>query len=357
MNDKISKDQSFSPTIPTAGTGTEEEPKIPLITSSVVAGNSSSVTAPTTTTASAPEAASVVPPVAPPATALNVNNVASFPPPISVGNLRNPPYHGLHVMPPLSGTVGPGSAANLTGLSGPPPLHHHPMHPMHPPFIGDYNFHHAAASRGGVPSLPPINSSSPWRGYPVAMDNTVIAGRSKPYSKIITTTPPDHMLNLSDEQVSKLISDSTLISIEDRKFVPDYLFISMGQLELTTLTDEDRIGVYRDREVGQLGLRCRHCKGIPGNGRYFPETVRSLGQSTTSATIAKHMAEKCTAIPSETKSTVKQLKHEQDWLDQLMKKKMTDRYENRPKYGSRKLFFNNVWKKMTGEDTTGNLLV
>lgn len=291
-----------------------------------------------------------------------------------------PPPMTYHQMPPLSGTGSARGGINPNGRPGsspsgggageyghrlpPPPL------PMNggPPSVGaavaaggggGAHYHHphhhhpatAAAAAGSHLHPHAIPPQATWQAYPIATDISVpSSSKAKSKSKQLTT-PPEKFLNLTDEQVSTLISDSTLVTMQDRKFVPDYLFISIGQLEISHLTNEDQIGVYRNRTIGQIGLCCRHCKGSPGNGRYFPETVRSLGQSTTSATIAKHMSEKCPMIPIEIKDTVKQLKYEQDWMDQLVKKKVTDRYESRPKYGSRKLFFNNVWKRLTGEDT------
>jgi hypothetical protein len=303
----------------------------------------------------------------------HMNMTYSQPPP----SLHGASSMTYHQMPPLSGTgsgrggISPNGRPGSSPSSGtvgeyvhhlPPPslsMNGRPMAAVPPPpaeAVGSYHHHHrpagATGTTSGVGHLHPqvMPPQATWQAYPMASNISVpISGKPTPKPKYLTT-PPEKFLNLSDEQVSKLISDSTLVTMQDRKFVPDFLFISIAQLELSHLTHEDQIGVYRDRKIGQIGLCCRHCKGSPGNGRYFPETVRSLGQSTTSATIAKHMSEKCPMIPIDIKNIIKQLKYEQDWMDQLVKKKMTDRYESRPKYGSRKLFFNNVWKRLTGED-------
>lgn len=49
----------------------------------------------------------------------------------------------------------------------------------------------------------------------------------------------------------------------------------MAQLEPCRLTAQDRVGWYKERPIGFPGLACRHCKGRPGIGRYFPNTLRS----------------------------------------------------------------------------------
>jgi hypothetical protein len=280
--------------------------------------------------------------------------------------LNSAPSMTYHQMPPLAhsgaGSMGVGMSPN--GRMAPSPSSGEYAHRLPPPPLpingaptaaaaaaasagAHYHHPHPATAHLHPHAIPP---QAAWQAYPIATDISVpTSSKTKSKPKQLTT-PPDKFLNLTEEQVSKLISDSTLVTMQERKFVPDYLFISIAQLEISHLTNEDQIGVYRDRKLGQIGLCCRHCKGSPGNGRYFPETVRSLGQSTTSATIAKHMSEKCPMMPIEIRNVIKQLKYEQDWMDQLVKKKVTDRYESRPKYGSRKLFFNTVWKRLTGHE-------
>lgn len=183
------------------------------------------------------------------------------------------------------------------------------------------------------------------KGYPVSVIPTPAAP-----STSTDFGPEPSFLDLTTEQVTELLGDTDLVKIEDRHYVPDYLFLSMAQLKPCKLVESDRTGVYKARDVGFLGLCCKYCGGEPGKGRYFPQTIRSLSQTTTSATIAKHIAQKCGFVPASIKNAVNTLKKEQDWLDKLAKDKITNRYDSRPKYGSRKVFFEQFWVRLHGED-------
>jgi hypothetical protein len=188
------------------------------------------------------------------------------------------------------------------------------------------------------------------RQYPYPMVQPYPIANSGSHSVASSSTPEPSFLDLSDEQMKELMGDTDLVKLDDRNYVPDYLFLSMAQLRPCELVESDRTGVYKARDVGFLGLCCKYCGGEPGKGRYFPQTIRSLSQTTTSATIAKHIAQKCRAMPSNIKNTVTSLKKEQDWLDKLAKDRVTNRYESRPKYGSRKVFFEQFWARLHGDN-------
>jgi hypothetical protein len=93
---------------------------------------------------------------------------------------------------------------------------------------------------------------------------------------------------------------------------------------------------------------CKHCGGEPGFGRYFPETLRSLSQTTTTQTIVKHVAYKCRKCPKEVRDSVRALKEYQDAKDHLAKECQRSRFDERPKYGSRKVFFQRLWHRLHG---------
>ena len=132
--------------------------------------------------------------------------------------------------------------------------------------------------------------------------------------------------------VTQLIRGSTLLTLEDRDLVPDHIFLSLAQLVPCQLTAEDRIGAYRARPIGFKGLCCRYCQGYqpgpgeftgaligqnrnlntlqvvfasmfssPGFGKFFPNSLRSLSQTTTASTIIKHITSKCTHVPRNVK--------------------------------------------------------
>ena len=132
-------------------------------------------------------------------------------------------------------------------------------------------------------------------------------------------------------------SNSALVSLQDADLVPDALFLAMSQMIPTRMSFQDRVGCYKSRPVGYLGMCCKHCGGQPGFGRYFPNSVRSLAQTTTSQTILKHIGGKCRQCPEELKRAVAQLQRLQDDREAA---------NGKPRYGSRKVFFQRVWDRL-----------
>merc|ERR1712137_670611 len=101
-----------------------------------------------------------------------------------------------------------------------------------------------------------------------------------------------------------------------------------------------RVGCYKTREIGFVGMSCMHCGGQPGFGRYYPNSVRSLAQTTTSQTILKHIGGKCRFCPPHIRQAVLELQRHQ-----AAKEGMTS---GRPRYGSRKIFFQRMWARLHG---------
>eukprot|EP00540_Astrosyne_radiata_P021241 CAMPEP_0116836174 /NCGR_PEP_ID=MMETSP0418-20121206/7947_1 /TAXON_ID=1158023 /ORGANISM="Astrosyne radiata, Strain 13vi08-1A" /LENGTH=315 /DNA_ID=CAMNT_0004465909 /DNA_START=51 /DNA_END=998 /DNA_ORIENTATION=- len=151
---------------------------------------------------------------------------------------------------------------------------------------------------------------------------------------------------LMDEQSSDtpwevLLGDSQLVFASDRDLVPDPLFVAMAQMKPCALTEADRVGCYKSREIGFTGMCCKHCGGQPGFGKYFPATVRSLAQTTTSQTILKHVGSKCRFCPPHIRQAVLELQRQQ-----VTKEGSSS---GRPRYGSRKVFFQRIWGRLHGE--------
>ncbi|GKY94430.1 hypothetical protein MPSEU_000408900 [Mayamaea pseudoterrestris] len=142
-----------------------------------------------------------------------------------------------------------------------------------------------------------------------------------------------------DIPVEQLVhqSNSMLVALQDIDLVPDALFLAMAQMVPTHMTYQDRVGCYKSREVGYLGMCCKHCGGQPGFGRFFPNSVRSLAQTTTSQTILKHIGSKCRHCPEDLKRAVAQLQRLQEQREAA---------SGRPRYGSRKVFFQRVWDRL-----------
>jgi len=143
--------------------------------------------------------------------------------------------------------------------------------------------------------------------------------------------------------VPSLVAHADLVSLDDRDLVPDALFVCMAQMHKTALSAADRVGCYKSRPLGFPGMSCKHCQGQPGFGRYYPNSVRSLAQTTTSQTILKHVASKCRYMPSDIRQAVLQLQSSSS--TQGMSKFTA---EGRPRYGSRKVFFQRIWSRLHG---------
>ena len=93
----------------------------------------------------------------------------------------------------------------------------------------------------------------------------------------------------------------------------------------------------------------QHCGGQPGFGRYFPNSVRSLAQTTTSQTILKHIAGKCRFCPPHIRKAVLELQRQQAHKEHLT--------TGRPRYGSRKIFFQRMWARLHGPSDDGETAV
>jgi len=143
---------------------------------------------------------------------------------------------------------------------------------------------------------------------------------------------------ISEASLNVLLGDSKLVLMKDRDLVPDALFVAMAQMKVCQLTEADRVGCYKAREIGFTGMSCKHCEGQPGFGRYFPNSVRSLAQTTTSQTILKHVGSKCLFCPPHVRQALIDLQRQQAAKEGIA--------SGRPRYGSRKIFFQRVWARL-----------
>ncbi len=188
----------------------------------------------------------------------------------------------------------------------------------------------AAAASAGYPSMGAVYS------LPTVAD----------YTQSIMERPPPSLLEepaLSDGSSELLLGDSKLVFMKDRDLVPDALFVAMAQMKPCKLTQADRVGCYKNREIGFIGMCCKHCGGQPGFGRYYPNSVRSLAQTTTSQTILKHIGSKCRFCPPHVRQAVLDLQRQQTAKEGIA--------AGRPRYGSRKIFFQRMWARLHGKKT------
>lgn len=128
----------------------------------------------------------------------------------------------------------------------------------------------AVAHSQGYPSMGPIY------GLPAGMD------LRQSFMERAGAQPVHTSSHLEEPVVSEiswehLLGDSKLVYMKDRDLVPDALFVVMAQMKACKLTQADRVGCYKNREIGFVGMCCKHCGGQPGFGRYYPtQSVRWL---------------------------------------------------------------------------------
>ena len=212
---------------------------------------------------------------------------------------------------------------------------------------------HRAASSPSTTTKRDYNKSTPKKA----------SSKVKADDSSLTKDTPDVELKekVTEEQLNEFIQHAKLVEMKDKDLVPDYLFLAMAQMKPCNLTETDRVGCYKQRKVGFLGMCCKNCGGQPGFGKYFPATVRSLAQTTTSQTIVKHIAVKCRHCPPEVRLALLALQRDQNDKDRAVKDNHGSTFESRPRYGSRKVFFQRIWDRLhgTGDEkitpTTGNV--
>ena len=256
----------------------------------------------------------------------------------------------------------PESNGVITGYAGPPP---------------------ELTTFPGIPVLYPTSSyaypSTTFTGTASTLATTPLKkvnGKEKKLKKslesgVVATDDVASLQAMIDEFVeydlTKFVDESNpLVQYKDRDLVPDALFVAMLQMKVCYLTQADRVGCYKTRDLGFVGMCCKHCNGQPGFGRYFPNSVRSLAQTTTSQTILKHIANKCRFCPPNIRDVVVELIRQQTIKEAAAAAVTTHTIHNvisgatsgavtsannqvaagRPRYGSRKIFFHRVWSRL-----------
>ena len=253
------------------------------------------------------------------------------------------------------------SSGVITGYAGPPP---------------------ELTAFPGIPVVYPAASSYPYPPVhiPGAMMSPLTTTQKKVYGKekklkkslesgVVATEDLASLQAMIDQfetyDLTKFVDESNpLVQYKDRDLVPDSLFVAMLQMKVCYLTQSDRVGCYKTRDLGFVGMCCKHCNGQPGFGRYFPNSVRSLAQTTTSQTILKHIASKCRFCPPNIRDVVVELIRQQTIREAAAAAMTSHTIQNviasadtvtssnnqaaasRPRYGSRKIFFHRVWSRL-----------
>ena len=145
---------------------------------------------------------------------------------------------------------------------------------------------------------------------------------------------------LSLDILARVASDVTtaskpLVLPEDRPQIAEFLYVVMEQLQPCRFTEADR-NKRRMKDVGCVGVECRHCAGQVESRKFFWSSVNAVESNFVS--VHTHMME-CRLVPDDTKEQLGELKK--------LRKEQTAQL----KTGSQKAFFARVWERLHAEDT------
>lgn len=124
-----------------------------------------------------------------------------------------------------------------------------------------------------------------------------------------------------------------LVLPEDKPYIAEFLYVVMGQLQPCRFTEADR-NKRRLKDVGCIGVECKHCAGQVDGRKFFWSSVNAVESNFVS--VHTHMME-CRMVSKEIKENLAELKK--------LRKEQTAAL----KTGSQKAFFARVWKRLHEE--------
>lgn len=125
-----------------------------------------------------------------------------------------------------------------------------------------------------------------------------------------------------------------LVVPDDKPQIAEFLFVVMAQLQACRFTEADR-NKRRLKDVGCIGVECKHCAGKVDSRKFFWSSVSAVESNFVS--VHTHMME-CVHIPAELKEKLVELKK--------LRKEQTAAL----KTGSQKAFFARVWERLHGQE-------
>ncbi|GAX10552.1 hypothetical protein FisN_40Lh022 [Fistulifera solaris] len=125
-----------------------------------------------------------------------------------------------------------------------------------------------------------------------------------------------------------------LVKKEDKECIAEFLYVVMEQLRPCRFTEADR-NKRRLKDVGCIGVECKHCAGQVDGRKFFWSSVSAVESNFVS--VHTHMLE-CPMIPAELKNRLIELK--------ALRKEQTSALKS----GSQKAFFARVWRRLHDED-------
>jgi hypothetical protein len=130
--------------------------------------------------------------------------------------------------------------------------------------------------------------------------------------------------------------DRPLVLPEDKNCIAEFLYVVMEQLQPCRFTEADR-NKRRLKDVGCIGVECKHCAGQVESRKFFWSSVNAVESNFVS--VHTHMME-CRMVPEPLKQRLAELK--------ALRKEQTARL----KIGSQKTFFARVWDRLHCDEVT-----
>lgn len=139
---------------------------------------------------------------------------------------------------------------------------------------------------------------------------------------------------LAEAAFSVTTANKHLVVPEDKDTIAEFLYIVMEQLQPCRFTEADR-NKRRLKDVGCIGVECKHCAGQVDGRKFFWSSVNAVESNFVS--VHTHVLE-CRMIPDSLKAKIADLK--------MLRKQQTAAL----KTGSQKAFFSRVWNRLHQEE-------
>jgi hypothetical protein len=135
---------------------------------------------------------------------------------------------------------------------------------------------------------------------------------------------------LAQVAFSVTTASKQLVHPSDKPCIAEFLYVVMEQLQPCRFTEADR-NKRRLKDVGCIGVECKHCAGQVDSRKFFWSSVSAVESNFVS--VHTHMLE-CRMVPDELKEKLTELKR--------LRKEQTAVL----KTGSQKAFFARVWNRL-----------
>jgi hypothetical protein len=142
---------------------------------------------------------------------------------------------------------------------------------------------------------------------------------------------------LAQVAFSVTTASKQLVLPEDKPCIAEFLYVVMEQLQPCRFTEADR-NKRRLKDVGCIGVECKHCAGQVDSRKFFWSSVSAVESNFVS--VHTHMLE-CKMVPQSLKERLIELKK--------LRKEQTAAL----KTGSQKAFFARVWRRLHEEEHGG----